>query len=282
MFAALSEADSLIRAMVLDELRATKLPELIAAEESAAQELQDAVAALESPETVLAELEAELARAEEETRSWQSQAVSDDISKRVAAKTWFAEWSAELDTLTAKREAMERDIFPLRQTRDEAKTRLFWASRDKVDLELNISDPRLAYIGWGPDTDSFKWWETYFAARTLQFGRRDDEGIESGRLYQKALAALQFWCLRTGYRTTELSEKDALNISRYWDDLYSRANDPGPVPSGADIIAATHAEGIGSARLAAEQGHLDRNVTEDNRKPDPAKEVQRLSSVRGF
>lgn len=282
MFDALSLADECIRIMVLDELRATRLPELIAAEETAAADLQEAVAALQKPEAALSELEREIARAEGETREWESQAHSDDISARVAAKAWFAEWNAELITLTGKQDQAERDLAPLRQARDQAKNRLYWAGRERENIELNVSDPKFAYIGHGPDTDCFRWWLTFFSGRTLQFGQRDEPGIESGRLHEKALEYLEFLCARTGYRTDQLSQRDAESIRKYWDDLYSSANQPGPVPSGGDVIAAIHAEGMNSAQVRREQGAMDRTITEDHRKPDPVKQVQRLREVRGF
>lgn len=293
-FARLSEADTLIRLMVQDELKATKLPELVSAEENAARDLQEAVAALEKPESALAELEAELSKAASETRSWQAQAQSDDISARVTAKSWFAEWTAELDTLTAKREAMERDILPLRQARDEAQQRLFWASRDRADIELNVSDPALAYIGWGPSTDAFTWWLPYFAGRTLHFGQRDEMGIESGRLREKALDYLSWLCERTGFRTDKLSQRDALNISREWDEIYRNANQP--EPAGHDVRQL--AQGGLLNELAQEKAHelsarLDEAAAADWRgdsravlenavrvTPAPEKDYQRLSSIR--
>jgi hypothetical protein len=282
MFDALSLADECVRHMVLDELRATKLPELIAAEERAAADFRDALGELEQPAAALAALEGDIAKAETECQQLSSQLASESISARIAARAAYQEWDAELTALTGKREAMERDIMPLRQARDEAQNHLYWASRDREGIEFNISDPRYAYVGHGPETDAFKWWLTYFAARTLQFGQRDDPGIESGRLHERAIDFLEFLCVRTGYRTDKLSQRDADNMRRYWDEIYNRAQDPGPVPSGADIVAQTFFEGAGSAAVAREQARLEHTVTEDHRKPDPVKQVQRLHEVRGF
>ena len=273
---AIDVADDIIRLMVIDELRATKLPELEEAEQRAAGDLREAAEALQLPEKALADLEKDITRTEGETRSWDAQAHSDDISARVAARAWFTEWSAELDTLTAKREQMERDLAPLRTARDEAKDRLYWASKDRVNADMNVSDKLFAYLGYGPETDAFQYW--YFLGFfVIPLITGDDI------LYDRAYEYLEWLCVRTGYRTDKLSKADAEKAKRYWDALYDKANQDGPAPSGAEVVSGFHQQQFANWKATAEQSRLDHDVVEDHRIPKPPRvqlDYQRLSSVR--
>ena len=273
---AISIADDAIRMMVIDELTAVRLPEFQEREAFAAGQLQEAYTALQGPEKALADLEKDIARTEGETRSWDAQAHSDDISKRVAAKAWFAEWNAELDTLNAKREQMERDITPLRTARDEAKNRLYWARRDVADIEFNTSDTAYAFIGYGPKTEAFQFWYLFgFFVMPLITGHPF--------LHAEAMENLEFLCRRTGYRTDELSKEDSRKAKAYWDALYEEANQDGPAPSGAEVVSGFHQQQFANWKATAEQSRLDHDVVEDHRQPVPPRlefDYQRLSSVR--
>jgi hypothetical protein len=115
LYQSLAIAEDCVRFMVIDELTAQVLPELEEAEAVAAGELREAVAALQKPEEALSELERDIATAEGECLQFSSQLHSESISSRIAARAAYSEWSAELDTLTGKRNDMERDIMPLRE-----------------------------------------------------------------------------------------------------------------------------------------------------------------------
>lgn len=278
--AALAEAigcaDDIIRLLVIDELTAVKLPEFQEKEAFAARQLQEAYSALQGPEMALADLEKDIARTEGETRSWDAQAHSDDISKRVAAKAWFAEWNAELDTLNAKREQMEQDLAPLRTARDEAKNRLYWAQRDVANIELNTSDIAFAFMGYGPGTDAFQYWYLFgFFVMPLVTGHPV--------LHAEAMENLSFLCRRTGFRTDELSAEDSRKAKAYWDNVYEKANQAGPAPSGAEVVSGFHQQQFANWKATAEQSRLDHDVVEDHRIPKPPRlefDYQRLSSVR--
>lgn len=276
MLEAIAVADDCIRLMVIDELTATKLPELQEKTALIAKDLQDAYAALQGPEQALAELEKDIARTEGETRSWDAQAHSDDISARVAAKAWFSEWSAELDALNAKREQMEKDLAPLRTARGEARDRLFWAQRDVANIELNTCDKAYAFMGFGPDTDAFQYYYL-FGAWTLP--------LITGHpfLHAEAMENLEWLCKRTGYRTDELSKQDSERAKKYWDSVYEKANQPGPVPSGAEVVSGFHQQMQANMKVSQEQGHLDRTRVEDHRKPAaprPELDYQRLANIK--
>ena len=168
---------------------------------------------------------------------------------------------------------------PLRDTRDKCRASLR-EIQDEIRLtKLNASSPKLAYAGFGPSTDSFtNWWMWGLFVPVLLAGDK------SHNLWNEAIAAMDFVAERSGYRTEGRDlPKDADRYRALWDSFYADANSAERAPTGKEVVESDKAfveAGI-SARL--QQAALDRNVTEDHRRPKPAREymdVQRLRNVK--
>jgi hypothetical protein len=285
---AVTLADEAIRLMICDEL-SDRLPGMEEAEAEAAAELRDALAALQAPLDAISALERDIARADGECSSFAAQLADGDISARIAARAALEEWTIERDTLRAKLEQIELDLFPLTRARDEAKARLADIQDDIRRTEFNASSPDYAYVGFGPKTASFFQW-TFWG----MFTRVLLKGDKGGHLWDEAFAAMDFLALRSGYRTENRDlPSEADHYRKFWQDVYDRANPPEPASFDVREIAqgelireasqeaAHRLSARMDAAVAAEwrgdrRHELERRVTPS----DPAKEWQPLRSVR--
>jgi hypothetical protein len=241
------------------------------------------------PQKELAELEKDISRAEGECFQFSAQLSADDIGARIAARAAYNEWSAELDVLNSRRAQAEKDITPLLKARDEARDRLWWAAKDRRQLELNFSDPAYAYIGHGLKTSAFFQWGYFgFFVRVLLAG-------EQGFIWDEAISFMDYLCERSGYRTEGRNlPSEAENYRKHWQEIFDRANPPEPVSH--DIREITQGEirsGLTREMVRAESARQDAAAAADWRKDwetellhraqvpvDPAMAYQHLRDIR--
>ena len=213
----------MIRCMICDEL-VSRLPDLGEKESYAAEDLRDALDALQPSQEAISALEGEIALAEKEAAGYRVQADTGTIGGRAAARFSLAAVEDEITRLNEKRTQLVTEQAPLRSARDLYRARLREV-QDTIRLtKLNASNPKLAYMGYGPTTDSFtNWWLWGLFVPVLL------AGDNTHNLWGEAFAAMDFVCERSGYRTEGRDlPKDADRYRRLWDDFYHDANPPEP------------------------------------------------------
>lgn len=131
---------------------------------------------------------------------------------------------------------------------------------------------RYAYMGFGTSTDAFaNWWIFGSFIPVLPAG--DDSHF----LWAQAIKAMEFTCLRSGFRTDGRDlPKEADTYRKYWDEIYSAHNPEQPTPSGREVIDAETALVSAGIQARIEQARLDRTITEDHRQPDPRRAYMRF------
>lgn len=258
-------ADDILRLMVCDELQA-RLPDIEQKISGCAAHLRDSVEALKPSQEALDSLESDITEAQKEAAGWQAQAQAEgSIGKRAAARVGLAAVQEELDRLGEKRDQLVNEQQPLRRTRDEAKAALRDAQDELRQTEFNASDKNYALMGYGPSTTAFaNWWLFGMFVPVLL------SGDDSHFLWSQAMKAMEFVCLRSGFRTEGRDlPKESETYRRYWNEIYSNANPPEPAPTGREVIDADKAFVSAGIKARIEQARLDRDVFEDHRTPVP-------------
>ena len=137
---AMGDVDRATMQLIVDEL-GEAWPALEDSEVKAAAVLREALAAVETPERAVADLNAEIAHAEAELATWRKQLADGDVAARVTARTWIAEWEAEVAALTAKRDYAQAGMLPLIAARTRARADLELVQGAKNGLAVSMLDP---------------------------------------------------------------------------------------------------------------------------------------------
>lgn len=87
-------------------------------------------------------------------------------------------------------------------------------------------------------------------------------------------------CPVSGFRTDDNADElpsDALMAKRFWDQVCADANPPQPSPSGAQVMAAVHAEmAVAGANKALEASPTR---VDDYRRPGPGRDYMQVPRV---
>lgn len=237
-----------------------------------AKELRDAEQALEKPRKALAEIAGKITAAEGKCSQISQQLAVDGPEERALTRMRFAEWDAELSSLTAARDAIEREITALEAARNDAQAKGEAAVGGLVDLAAAISNPfehplaqaTVSYVRWRmPQTWKF-----------LLLGERDHPE------YPVAVDQLRELMRISGERI-DFSAQDARAAKNFWDDYRQEHWGESEDNSGAAEVARIH----GAMEVIGENKRLagtPQPYPEDYRKiPQRAyMEVQRLRSVK--
>jgi hypothetical protein len=216
----------------LDEI----LTGLSASEDQAAAELRQRVEALTGPRAELAEMDKGIVKAEGRCVEWSERLSDPDPDIRASARNYYDEWSAQVATLRAERDRVERDQLPLVDAKEEARSRL---------RVLQSAKQAVMYAQLHPFTSTLaKATKAYVALRMPMLGpvllRYDTDSPE----WPEAVLQLEEWCLRSAYRTDHLPS-NAAQAARAMtaampDGLADLMADP--MPSMTDVMNQTRAE----------------------------------------
>ncbi len=230
MLAAIAEVAKHRDWLIADELRG-RLPEFEEAEAKAAARVRELWEALKEPEAELARLNEDIAQAEGEAGEYHKRLdAADKISERVAARAWWLEWSAQLDSLNEKKAILERELEPVREAYEKAKTDADDARVKREAFELNVAIP---LFGLGQGTNAFRAWHLEMGAFIPVLLSMDRGHF----LWDAGYKFLDVVCLRSGYRTDHLPT-DAENIKRSIENYAASKQKADVAPSGQEVMRA--------------------------------------------
>lgn len=278
---ALADFDKATRACIADELT-EQIPAYEAKVDAAAENLRNAVAALEIPQREILEIEAELSEARTQELYWRQHGNSKNHHDRVESAVWADGYSVECVKITHRLEQAQDAVKPFKAAVDEARKNLANAQDALSGIKLN-AEPENAYMGYGQFTESYKLYRRHSWALTV-------EQIAVGESYNSERDAffegLDMIAESSGYRTDDLQER--LRQSAIAD---ARANmdavfpERSHAPSGQDVIAETNNamqhQGMQKANERTRLEDYRHPVPSGVKVPRPEMQVPTAASLRG-
>jgi len=233
---AMGDVDRATMQLIVDEL-AEVWPALEDAEEKAAEALREALAALEAPERAIADLNAEIAHAEAELATWRKQLADGDVAARVTARTWIAEWEAEVAALTAKRDYAAAGMLPLIDARNLARADLELVQGAKNGLAVSMLDP------YGPVGQGTTAYVSYRMPRLAYVLLAADRAHPEWEVACTELRELCISAMRGGYDVgrdlPDYAEVAFRAMTAGMADAMTTA--PDPAPSAVEVVKQTEA-----------------------------------------
>jgi hypothetical protein len=244
---AAAEVDKWSRQLIVDEL-AELMPGLEAAEETAAGRLRDALEALKAPESAIADLDAEIGRAESELASWRKQLEDGDVAARVTARTWISEWEVERDALTQRRDYAQAEMLPLVDARNRARADLELAAGAKTGLAFAMCIPFESPVGQA--TQAYVGYRQVRLNHVLLLGDRAHPEYDAAVAELDEVAAWAGFSLVEDVHARQLAESIRANLP----DAAAAAADP--VPSMTEVLALDKA-GMEDLALQQRKTHVE-------------------------
>lgn len=262
ILAGINAVDDLIAKAIQEELSAL-LPAYELAESQAAEDLRTAVAALDEPQKVIAELRDELDNARQQSTYWEQRALTGNYHDRTESRVWVNSYGKTISEIDSKIRQAESAYEVLLDKRDAAQRKLHDASEAHSDFQLNT---RFPFVAYGQQTEAYKVfrlgsWSLHAEIMAANLLGNYHPERDQFRVWQDELSRA------TGYSTDDLQqrmrqqarEESARNLDEV---LPERAH----APSGQDIIAET----TSAMEHAATAKANDRSRVEDYRYPVPS------------